>query len=223
MNRIAKISLVAGAIVLGTAGPASAHETPKPDFVQHVCTQEGHLVTLVFSGNDHDGLNYMTAIGNQYVDLNSTCSNIGPKGDTGAAGADGKDGAQGEKGDTGEQGAPGADGKDGVDGKDGTSVAGQDGAPGLDGVNGVDGKDGKDAADLSAAVTELNNRLFIVEHTVPGTTTTTAPAAPPVAEAPATTGTLPHTGAATDALLVVAFLFLGFGLLFRFLAKRRTS
>lgn len=112
-------------------------------------------------------------------------------------------------------GTDGQDGTNGTDGKDGTNgVDGKDGANGLNGKDGVNGTNGKDAdmsrvEQLERIVTELNNRLFILEHA--------APAEAPVAatpEAARSHGELPHTGSSTMPILFIGGMLtlLGFAL-----------
>lgn len=118
------------------------------------------------------------------------------------------------------------------DGKDGTNgVDGKDGLNGKDGTNGKNGKDGLNGKDgvsvnlgeidrLNAIVTELNNRLFILESR-PQLITSISPPAPsiPVAQ-PASSGELPHTGSTTLPLIGIAFLLILLGTGFR--AARRS-
>lgn len=127
--------------------------------------------------------------------------------------------AGGENGEDGEDGEDGTDGKDGKDGEDGKS--GNDGAVGPAGPVGPVGPQGPagtpaDAARIEALerlVTELNNRLFILEHTAPEVPATPATPAP-------VTGELPKTGSNTPLILTVAFLLLAAGTAFRLLARR---
>lgn len=147
----------------------------------------------------------------------------GEPGPAGADGADGKNGIAGEqgpagpkgdKGDAGETGPVGPKGPEGQNGPAGpqgpsgdAGPTGQDGAPGLNGVD----------ADPSI-LTELNNRLFILEHTGPDVEIADEPT--PVATP---TGELPRTGAGTTlvwlslALVATGALLLG---LRRAVAKR---
>ncbi len=147
----------------------------------------------------------------------------GEKGDRGFRGFRGKTGLPGLAGPTGPAGEVGPAGPEGPTGpagpagKDGAS--GSDGASGRDGVDGRNGTDGMSAdqseiANLRAVVTELNNRLFILEHT-------DAPVAAPEAPAtPVVTGELPRTGNSTAAVLGIAGSLFFLGAAFRFLARR---
>lgn len=131
-------------------------------------------------------------------------------GPTGPAGKDGVDGQPGAVGPQGPEGPAGPAGPQGPGGAGG--LAGQDGASGLNG----------DDADNSL-VTELNNRLFILEHAEPDTQvageTVTKPEAPaaPISE-------LPKTGSGTTPLVFLSLVLVAAGgLLFglrRAVAKR---
>lgn len=83
----------------------------------------------------------------------------------------------------------GKDGKDGRDGKDGKD--GRDGIDGTNGTNGTNGQNGTDGTDADPTIlTELNNRLFLVEHRPvaeplsPPATTTTITEQPPTPQQP---------------------------------------
>lgn len=203
MNRLITSAALAAALVVGTAGTAFA--TPKED----PCP--GEHVAVYNQGNN---------INHHFI-----CGPIkGETGDTGATGQTGAQGATGETGAVGPEGAagaPGADGKDGQDGKSGVDgVDGEDGAAGTggdDGTDGLNGSNGKDAdaselANLRAVVTELNNRLFLLENTTPVATVDHVDPKP--------VGELPKTGSNTPLILLGALALLSIGAVLRFVARR---
>lgn len=227
------LALVATAAVIVPASAAQA--TPK---YQDPCP--GKHVQVY---NDAGGNNYPPVGGHGHNNDQGGHFVCGPiKGDTGATGPQGPVGPTGPQGEAGAPGAAGSNGTNGVDGKDGTS--GAEGASGLNGKDGVDGKDGasgvhgsdgdtivgpqgaqgpagapadaSEIANLRSVVTELNNRLFILEHTVPAETLppTTTTTQKPV------TGELPKTGSNTPFVLAAAFIMLAAGTAFRLLARR---
>lgn len=141
-------------------------------------------------------------------------------------GTQGPAGPKGDKGDAGETGAMGPQGPEGPAGPAGeqgpvgdTGPAGQDGTPGLNGADGFDGTDGVDGADADESIlTELNNRLFILEHAVPDTEVAGEVVEQPV-DAP--TGELPRTGSnGTWTLLIIAAGLFAGGSVLRFAVKR---
>lgn len=110
--------------------------------------------------------------------------------------------------------------------------AGADGKDGKDGTDGVDGEDGvtshtsdvatvtADTTEIHELISELNNRLFIVEHAADATDTEVLgeqieqPAAPPAGE-------LPRTGTNwTWTLLIGGAGMFAFGSILRFAMKR---
>jgi LPXTG-motif cell wall-anchored protein len=173
----------------------------------------------------------------------------GADGHDGAPGADGHDGAPGADGvncydnlksdedvqltaddcigATGPAGADGSDGSNGSDGTNGSSgLNGTDGVAGLNGTNGSAGVDvtsQSDVDNLRSVVTELNNRLFVLEHAVPAAPGDTATTTTTTQSEPLPGGDLPHTGAGeTFALLGAGAGLIGLGLGFRSL-RRRTA
>lgn len=162
----------------------------------------------------------------------------GSDGADGADGQNGTDGSNGETGPQGPQGVSGEinvtlfcnapfffpmweempfdlDQTDCVGPAGPQGPAGENGNNGLNGNNGIDGKDGvagpagpagKDA-DL-AITTELNNRLFLLEHVAPAT-----PISPAIPVAPIGVAELPHTGSGAENLAIfgLGFLVLGLG------------
>lgn len=145
----------------------------------------------------------------------------GPAGPTGAPGAPGAPGVAGPAGSAGPQGEAGEQGEAGVAGPQGEAgpagPVGPAGAAGLAGLNGIDAQN--DVAELQKLVTELNNRLFLIEH------------APDHLDLPPTTSTttgkrvagdqLAHTGSnGTLALILGGILFLGLGAGLRFATRR---
>lgn len=145
------------------------------------------LETSVFTPHDSGGhlLDFLLAIGNEDVEGAADCGPV-----------DGTDGEDGTDGTDGTDGSNGTDGLNGVDGKDGR-----------DGVNGSNGKDAdvRRVEQLERIVTELNNRLFLLEHAVPApVTSVTPPATVPVSQP---VGELPHTG--SNATMILLGLGLG--------------
>lgn len=215
MNRISKTVLIAGAIVLGTAGPAFAtHDTPHfPD----PCP--GLHVQVYNDAGDHN----FPEVGGHFI-----CGPVkGDKGDTGETGPAGPAGEKGDKGDTGDTGATGETGSTGPQGDVGPAgpagdtgpsgadgVDGKDGATGPAGLNGVDGAQGEkgdtgltgnpgysvcpDGSVVGMGV--IPNCASIITDLPPTSTT--------VPQTPATTGTLPHTGSNATLFLAGAGLLL---------------
>lgn len=229
MNRLTKILLLAGTVVLGTAGTASAtqnHVDPCPGLHVQVYNAESFVLLPHFVCGPIKG----------------DTGPAGPKGDKGDTGATGETGSQGPQGSPGENGSAGQDGKDGIDGANGSDgLNGTDGKDGSNGQNGASGNDGAAGAagsngavggtgaagtpadqsqidNLRAVVTELNNRLFLLEHAVPApdVDVTLPPTTTTTGSSPATGGTLPHTGSTgTLYLLLAGGAFLGLGVCLR--------
>ena len=227
------LALVAATAVIVPASAASATTEPKV-YVCHWANGHPHVINIAVSalsghftnvnpdnpapGHELD-LYFGTNLSNDEED---SCS-----GAQGPAGKDGKDGKDGKNGINcydgldilnpsvedcrGKDGVDGTDGKDGVDGKDGNGVPGPQGPAGPVGPAGKDGAsvDTSRIEQLERIVTELNNRLFILEHA--------APAEAPVAATPEAAqphGELPHTGSTTMPILFIGGMLtlLGFAL-----------
>ena len=220
MNRFLKIAALSATLVVGTAGAAFATKAPDPCPDQHVAIYaesnkpvEGQFICGPVKGDKGDTGDTGATGPQGPVGATGATGEQGPAGDTGPSGPAGADGKDGATGPAGQDGVNGQDGKNGNDGA--TGPAGVDGAVGATGAAGTPA-DSTEIANLRAVVTELNNRLFILEHAAPAdTTTTTAPAAP--AQAPAAPGTLPHTGSnATLYLLGAGIMCLLIGGALRF-------
>lgn len=239
MKKIMLALLLIGGLTM-TAVPAAQATSPEPKvYVCHWANGNPTIINIAVSalvghfdnagapqpGHEFD-LNFGLSLSDDEED--SCTGRVGPQGPPGEDGTDGADGEDGEdgadgpagpQGPAGENGTSGGDGSDGIDGTDGEDGSGADGIDGVDGVDGVDGLDGVDGEDvdpatvdeLYALITELNNRLFILEHTDGDsvTTTTTAPAAP-------VDGALPKTGSGLAWMAGLGLLVLAVGLSLRF-------
>lgn len=169
MKKLLALLITTGALVVGTAGLASATQNPDPCPGQH---------SQVYTANNNN-------VSPQFVCTTGGAQGpAGPQGPAGAAGADGEDGTNGSDGETGPEGPTGADGAAGdvgpegpagPAGLDGTSVtaslneetgcvdifAGEQlvasicsGTNGVDGLNGTDGIDGVDGITKTIIITK---------------------------------------------------------------------